>query len=154
MVRSASVYRKPGNIAAAAIVDDAKTVLDRKLKLSGRQNKSRRKGFRRYLDCHFGERSARKKIETMENRGRWVLATSTRWCSHYQFRVSMRRARASEDLAAAGAEAETTAEKVELADTTHSRDTARRRVREALIAAGVIADNTCSLTEPSACFDP
>jgi hypothetical protein len=89
-----------------------------------------------YLASILGSETARKKIEALQARGQW----GARHFDKVMFTLPIPRFDADTklhaDLAAAGAEAEKVAAKVELPDDIYFT-TARGRVRDALAAAGV-----------------
>jgi hypothetical protein len=97
----------------------------------------RREGL--YLASILGSETARKKIEALQARGQW----GARHFDKVMFTLPIPRFDADiglhAELAAAGAEAEKVAAKVELAQNIHFQ-TARRRVREALAESGIAED--------------
>ncbi len=126
------VYAKAGTLPAAAIVQDARAVIDHMLYWAAVTD--RREGL--YLASILGSETTRKKVETLQARGQW----GARHFDKVTFTLPIPRFEANNglhtDLAAAGAEAENLAAKVELADGIDFQ-TARRRVREALAEAGI-----------------
>jgi N-6 DNA Methylase len=126
------VYSKAGTLPAAAIVEDARTVIDHKLYWTAVTN--RKEGL--YLATILGSETTRMKVETLQSRGQW----GARDFDKVMFTLPIPRFdpknQLHKDLAAVGGEAEKAAAKVELADDTHFQ-TARRCVREALAKAGV-----------------
>jgi hypothetical protein len=117
------VYAKAGTLPAAAIVEDATAVIDHMLYWMPVQH--RREGL--YLASILGSEAAR---------SRW----GARHFDKVMFTLPIPRFDAKNeihrDLAAAGGAAEKAAGGVELDDDAHFQ-TARRRVREALAAAGI-----------------
>jgi hypothetical protein len=126
------VYAKAGTLPAAAIVDDARAVIDHMLYWMPVQH--RREGL--YLASILGSEAARSRVAALQARGQW----GARHFDKVMFTLPIPRFDAKnglhKDLAAVGAAAERAASKVEVAEDAHFQ-TARRRVREALAAAGV-----------------
>jgi hypothetical protein len=126
------VYAKAGTLPAAAVVEDAKAVIDHMLYWMPVQH--RREGL--YLASILGSEAARLRVAALQARGQW----GARHFDKVMFTLPIPRfnpkTQLHKDLAAVGAEAEKAAATVELADDAHFQ-TARRRVREGLAAAGV-----------------
>jgi SAM-dependent methyltransferase len=126
------VYAKAGTLPAAAVVEDAKAVIDHMLYWMPVHH--RREGL--YLASILGSEAARSRVAALQARGQW----GARHFDKVMFTLPIPRFDPKnplhKDLAAVGAEAEKAAAKVELTDDAHFQ-TARRRVREALAAAGV-----------------
>lgn len=126
------VYAKAGTLPAAAIVQDARAVIDHMLYWAAVTD--RREGL--YLAAILGSETARKKVESLQARGQW----GARHFDKVMFTLPIPRFDADNglhaELTSAGAEAEKVAARVELPEDIHFQ-TARRRVREALAESGV-----------------
>lgn len=128
----ASFTKKAGTLPAAAIVEDTRAVIDHKLYWTSVT--TRKEGL--YLAAILSSETARKKVETSQSRGQW----GARHFDKVMFTLPIPRfdpkSSLHQELAAAGADAEKTAAKVDISDGMHFQ-TARRRVREALAESGV-----------------
>jgi hypothetical protein len=126
------VYAASGTLPCALVVRDPRSVIEHAVYWAAVNDR----GEGLYLAAILGSESARKKIEGLQARGQW----GARHFDKVMFTLPIPRfdaeIRLHADLAAAGAEAEKVAAKVELPDDIHFQ-TARRRVREALAESGV-----------------
>jgi hypothetical protein len=126
------VYAKAGTLPAAAVVESNRAVIDHMLYWMRVQD--RREGL--YLAAILASEAARSRVADLQARGQW----GARHFDKVMFTLPIPRFEAEnqlhKDLAAAAAEAERIAAKIEFPQNIHFQ-TARRRVREALAEAGI-----------------
>lgn len=126
------IFAAPGTVPCAALLRDQSSVIEHAVYWSSVSSEN----DGRYLAAIFNSETSRSRVEKLQAKGQW----GARHFDKVMFTLPIPRFDAKNplhaELAAAGAEAEQVAAKVAIPDDLHFQ-TARRRVREALAAAGI-----------------